>query len=76
MSSFQDVKRATCQVLADDGTLRGTGFLVLPGGHVLTCHHVVHGLGTIRVRFPIDDTEKLDAEYVEELSDPSADIAV
>lgn len=74
MTSFSEVRRATCEIVADDAT-RGTAFVVHPDGFALTCHHVVYGLDVLKVRFP--DLEGLvDADYVAEWSDPSRDVAV
>ena len=43
MSSLSDVRTAACQILRDDETPNGAGFFVLPDGHLVTCHHVLHG---------------------------------
>lgn len=75
MSSFSDVRAATCRIVAPDSSFRGTGFLVLPGGCLLTCHHVVFGLEALHVQLPGDLTLH-PAEYLADFSNPAADIAV
>ncbi len=75
MSAFSDVERASCRILADDGTTAGTGFFFLPDGRLLTCHHVVYPHRRLRVLVPWED-EPRPARYVEEYSDPASDVAV
>ena len=75
MSSFHDVQTATCRIVDEDGEQRGTGFFILPDGHLLTCHHVIFGLDSLHVALP-GDSEPRPAEYVAEYSNPVADIAV
>jgi hypothetical protein len=76
MTSFEAVKRSLRQVVGPDGrSLRGSAFQVLPSGVLLTCHHVISGVTEIRVRVP-ETGRVVGAEYVAEVSDPIADIAV
>ena len=76
MTDFTAVTEAVLEVVNEDGTaLKGTAFRVLPGGELLTCHHVVAGLTRIQVR-STDGTRVVDAEYLADLSDPGADVAV
>lgn len=76
MSSFNEVKQATCQILRDDGiTLSGTGFFILPAGYILTCHHVIFGLTKLLVKTS-NDQMLHQAEYLKDFSNPVADFAV
>lgn len=75
MSSYADVRRAACQLFDESGAARGSGFFVLADGHLVTCHHVIEGVQFPRVRVP-GWTELCAAMYVEELSNPAADVAV
>ena len=75
LSSLDDVKRATCQILDDDGGIAGTGFFVLPDGSLLTCHHVIEGLSTLRVAVQGED-EPRHVDYIGTSSNPTADVAV
>lgn len=75
MSSLNEVKQATCQILNDDGiSNNGTGFFILPTGYILTCHHVIFGLQRLQVK--ISNGEVFQAEYLEKFSNPVADFAV
>ena len=74
MSSFDDVKAATCKVLGPDGLLAGTAFAILPDGYLLTCDHVVAPLE--RVFIATSDSEQVEAEYLGALSAPQNDVAV
>ena len=74
MSSFDDVKAATCKVLGPDGLLAGTAFAILADGYLLTCDHVVAPLE--RVFVATSDSEQVEAEYLGELSTPRNDVAV
>lgn len=75
MSSLNEVKQATCQILNDDGKSNsGTGFFILPTGYILTCHHVIFGLQRLLVK--ISNDQVFQAEYVVEFSNPVADFAV
>jgi hypothetical protein len=76
MTGFDGVRGSVYQVLSSDGRSPcGTAFRVLPAGFLLTCHHVVAGLGQILVRAN-DGNDAVSATYVEQWSDPVADIAV
>ena len=75
MSGYADVRRAACEILADDGP-RGSGCFVLADGHLITCHHVIEGASNLRVRLA-GETESRPATYVPDLSsDPRLDVAV
>src|ERR1700677_3704462 len=41
---------ALVAVLGEDEQVFGTGFVIDDSGSVLTCHHVVDGLASVRVR--------------------------
>jgi hypothetical protein len=76
VSGFAEVKRATCQVLKEDGlSHQGTAFAALPDGILLTCHHVIFGLSKIQIRLTGNPTI-FEAEYLADISDPVSDIAV
>lgn len=76
MSSFSEVQQATCQILKDDERSHsGTGFLILPGGYILTCFHVIGGLRKFLVKLN-NDQKPYQAEYLKEFSNPTADFAV
>lgn len=53
----------------------GTGFCVLPGGYILTCHHVVTSTWSRTIELEYDG-HKYAATIVTELSNPNKDIAV
>jgi len=76
MSAFEDVRRATCQVLKNDGqTHNGTAFCILPDGTLLTCHHVIAGLTSLKVKLQ-GSSNVIDAQYLADRSDPDSDLAV
>ncbi|MDH3734683.1 MAG: Do family serine endopeptidase [Gemmatimonadota bacterium] len=50
----------------------GSGFIIEPGGRIVTNHHVIEGASRISVR--LNDGREFDAEVVG--SDPSTDIAI
>ena len=75
MTSLADVVSATCRIVDADGRLAGSGFVVLPEGWVLTCHHVIRGLQTIHV-VPQGGAQALPAAYDIVVPAPGADVAV
>lgn len=75
MSGYPDVRRAVCQVFDDAGAPRGSGFFVLPDGHLITCEHVVEGVRSPRIRL-VGEADLCRATRVDELSDSAADVAV
>jgi hypothetical protein len=75
MSSTSDVVRATCRIVGPDGRLAGTGVVVLPGGFVLTCHHVVRPMERVSVVVDEQDAAR-PATYLATRSAPELDLAV
>src|SRR5262245_21933406 len=75
MTSLAEVVAATCRIEGPNGALAGSGFVVLPGAYVVTCHHVIRGLPAINV-VPNGGAEPLPARYDPQRSVPGSDIAV
>ena len=57
---FDTLERSVVRIIAEtgDGMGTGTGFVINPGGYVLTNHHVVSGAEAVRV-VPTDTTSAL-----------------
>jgi S1-C subfamily serine protease/thioredoxin-related protein len=76
-AAYQPTQRPLLQQLSLHmwrlGVGGGTGFVVAPGGYILTNHHVVNNAEQVRVRIP-----QLKRSVVVEVvaSDPAADIAL
>lgn len=65
---------ALIAVLADDDSVLGTGFVVDEHGTVLTCHHVIDGLASVRLR--ATDGSILEADEEAFSAAPEIDLAL
>jgi hypothetical protein len=70
----RDPRDVLIKILDTDDQVRGTGFVVEPGGAVLTCHHVIDGLTTVRLVGPAG--ERCDVLSADALLMPGRDLAL
>jgi S1-C subfamily serine protease len=47
---MKSLKPFVCRIIDAEGTIRGTGFFILPNGYIITCYHVVEACkGNVRI---------------------------
>ncbi len=58
---------------ADGQSVSGSGFIIRSDGYLITCHHVIYLLDSLKVEY---QRQIYDAEWCQELSNPEFDIAI
>ncbi len=68
------LRESMVKILGSDGqTVSGSGFIIRSDGYLVTCHHVIYQLGSLKVEYR---GQVYEAEWCEEFSHPDVDIAI
>ena len=68
------LRESMVKILGSDGQpVSGSGFLIRSDGYLVTCHHVIYLLDSLKVEY---QGQIYEAEWCEELSNPEVDIAI
>lgn len=71
---IDQLKDSMVKILESDGqTVLGSGFILRSDGYIITCHHLIYKLDSIKVEY---QKRPYDAHWCEELSDLEVDIAI
>jgi WD40 repeat protein len=73
MESINDFQASLVAIIDENNNFKGSGFIIGSDGYVITCHHVIFTLISIRVKYGND---VYNAEWVGEYSMPNHDIAI
>ncbi|MDJ0902166.1 MAG: trypsin-like peptidase domain-containing protein [Xenococcus sp. MO_188.B8] len=61
------------KILDSKGITVGSGFIIHSDGYIITCHHVIYRLSSLKVEYC---EQEYQAKWCEEYSDPEVDIAI
>ena len=64
---------ALVAIISDNGEVRGTGFIIDEYGTVLTCHHVIDGIASMRLRGP---GGLIETDHTAIIAAPEVDLAL
>ncbi|MEN6441239.1 MAG: HEAT repeat domain-containing protein [Syntrophobacter sp.] len=67
------IRQSAVKILGPEG-VAGSGFIIRSDGYVITCHHVIYRLASIRVEHQGTIFEQV--EWCEHYSDPDTDVAI
>jgi HEAT repeat protein len=72
---IDQLRESMVKILKDDDgkTIAGSGFIIRSDGYLITCHHVIYLLDSLKVEY---QGKIYEAQWREELSDPEVDIAI
>ena len=70
---IDQLRKSMVKILHDDGMISGSGFILRSDGYLITCHHVIYLLDSLKVEY---HGQIYEAQWCEELSDPEVDIAI
>lgn len=71
---IDQLRESMVKVLSSDRqSISGSGFIIRPDGYLITCHHVICRLNSLRVVYR---KQVYQADWCEDLSDPEVDIAI
>ncbi|MFB2924129.1 HEAT repeat domain-containing protein [Aerosakkonema funiforme] len=67
------LRESMVKILRSDGQTCGSGFIIRSDGYLVTCHHVINWLDTLKVEYR---GKVYEAHWCEEFSNPEVDIAI
>ena len=71
---IDQLRESMVKILHDDEKgIAGSGFIIRSDGYLITCHHVIYRLDSLKVEYQGNIYE---AQWCEELSEPEVDIAI
>ncbi|MGQ4647335.1 HEAT repeat domain-containing protein [Lyngbya aestuarii] len=72
--SLDQLRESMVKILnSEGGKTAGSGFIIRADGYLVTCHHVIYLLDTLKVEY---QGQEYEAQWCEELSNPEVDIAI
>jgi HEAT repeat protein/phage terminase Nu1 subunit (DNA packaging protein) len=72
--NIDNLRESMVKILgSDEQAVSGSGFIIRPDGYLITCHHVIYLLDTLKVKY---QGQIYECEWCEELSNPEVDIAI
>ena len=68
------LRESMVKILGSEGQpVSGSGFIIRSDGYLITCHHVIYLLDSLKVEY---QGQIYEAQWCEELSNPDVDIAI